>query len=125
MNRFILNAAGACAALFLLTAAASAACPDSPKVTAAQPKDKDRLLKACQDDGAKMHNICDNVPTCTKGEAKAALQTKVTNAQKCIDARRKITADWYAGNADAGHDAAVDGKVNQANNCIVLLSTAK
>jgi hypothetical protein len=55
MNRSILNAACAFAALFLLATAADAACPDSPKVTRAQPKDKERLLKACLDDGAKMH----------------------------------------------------------------------
>ena len=43
-------------------------------------------------------------------------------AQKCIDARRQITAEWYAGAGDAGHDSAIDGKVNQANNCILALS---
>ena len=122
MNRSILNAACAFAALFLLATAAPAACPNSPKVMRAQPKDKDRLLKACQNDGAKMHNICDRVSTCTQADTKATLQKKITGAQKCVDARRKITNDWYAGNADAGHDAAVEGKVNQANNCIVLLS---
>jgi hypothetical protein len=122
MSRSILNAAGAAVALFLLTTAASAACPDSPKVTNAQKKDQDRLLKACLADGAKMHNLCDGVQTCTQNDSKAILQGKVTNAQKCIDVRRQITNNWYAGNADAGHDAAVDGKVNQANNCITLLS---
>jgi hypothetical protein len=122
MNQSILNATCALAALFLLTTAAPAACPDSPKVMGAQPKDKDRLLKACQADGAKMHSICDGVPTCTQADTKETLKQKVTNAQKCIDARRKITRDWYNGNDDAGHDAAVEGKINQANNCIVLLS---
>jgi hypothetical protein len=122
MNRLIPNAVCAFAALLLLATAAPAACPDSPKVKAAQKKDQDRLLKACQDDGAKMHNICDGVPTCTQTDTKEVLQGKITNAQKCIDARRQITKDWYAGNADAGHDSAVDGKVNQANNCIVLWS---
>ena len=122
MNRSILNAACAFATLLLLATAAPAACPDSPRVTGAQKKDQDRLLKACQNDGAKMHNICDGVPTCTQNDAKELLQGKVKIAQKCIDARRQITKDWYAGNADAGHDSAVEGKVNQANNCIVLLS---
>lgn len=122
MNRSILNAVGAVAALFLFTTQAPAACPDSPKVRNAQKKDQDRLLKACQDDGAKMHNICDSVQTCTQADTKAVLQNKVTYAQKCIDMRRQITNNWYAGNVDAGHDAAVDGKINQANNCIVALS---
>ena len=49
--------AAAATALFFCAASASAACPDSPKVTAAQPKDKARLLKACQDDGGKMHGL--------------------------------------------------------------------
>ena len=122
MIRSMRNVAWAFAALFVLTTAAPAACPDSPKVKAAQKRDQDRLLKACQTDGAKMHNICDGVATCTQNDTKEILQGKVTNAQKCIDARRQITKDWYAGDADAGHDAAVDGKVNQANNCILLLS---
>ena len=122
MNRSILGAAGTIAGLFLLTTSALAACPDSPKVRGAQKKDQDRLLQACVDDGAKMHNLCDGVQTCTQNDTKAILQGKVTSAQKCIDIRRQITNNWYAGNADAGHDAAVDGKVNQANNCIVLLS---
>lgn len=122
MNRSLLNSLFAFAALTLVATAAPAACPDSPKVKAAKPADHARLLQACQDDGAKMHHVCDNVPSCKADETKAALQEKVHNAQKCIDARRQITKDWYAGNADAGHDAAVDGKVNQANNCIVLLS---
>ena len=91
-------------------------------MTGAQKKDQARLLNACVTDGAKMHNLCDGVATCTQADTKAILQGKVTQAQKCIDARRQVTRDWYAGNADAGHDAAVDGKVNQANNCITLLS---
>jgi len=122
MNRSILNGACAFVVLLLFATAASAACPDSPKVRGAQQKDQARLLKACLDDGGKMHGICDSVPTCSQADSKDVLQGKISQAQKCIDARRAITKDWYNGNADLGHDAAVEGKVNQANNCIILWS---
>ena len=122
MNRFLLSAAGLFAAFFLFTNPASAACPDSPKVKNAAQKNQAKLLEACKVAGIKMHNICDTVPTCTNAETKSALQAKVKQAQKCIDARRNITREWYEGAGDAGHDGAVDGKVNQANNCILLLS---
>jgi hypothetical protein len=123
MNRYALLAAGAFAALFLAATSASAACPDSPKVTGAKPKDKARLLAACQADGQKMHNLCDNVPKCVAADSKAVVQTKIAANQKCVNARRKISTDWYGG-SDSGHDGAVTGKVNALDNCLVALGKA-
>lgn len=124
MNRSALFAAGAFVALFLASTTASAACPDSPKVKNAQPKDKERLLKACQDDGQKMHNLCDNVPKCTAADTKEQVKEKVSANQKCVDARRKISKDWYDG-SDTGHDDAVTGKVNALENCLTALGKFK
>ena len=122
MRHSILNTACSFAAFFLFTAAASAQCAQSPKVVRAPQAQQAKLIKACTNANGKMHGICDKVPTCTQADAKGVLKGKITKAQKCIDARRAITKDWFNGNADAGHDAAVQGKVNQANNCIVLYS---
>ena len=124
MTRSALLAAGALAALFLSATAASAACPESPKVVAAKPKDKARLLAACQSDGQKMHNLCDNVPKCLAADSKAVVKTKIASNQKCVNARRKISTDWYGG-SDSGHDGAVEGKVNALDNCLLALAKAK
>jgi hypothetical protein len=121
-KKTILNAACSFAALFLLTTTASAQCAQSPKVLRAPQGQRAKLTTACANANGKMHGICDKVPTCTQADTKDVLKRKITNAQKCIDARRAITRDWFDGNSDAGHDAAVEGKVNQANNCIVLYS---
>jgi hypothetical protein len=121
-KKTILNAACSFAVLILLTTAASAQCAQSPKVLRAPQGQRAKLITACTDANGKMHGICDRVPTCTQADTKDVLKGKITKAQKCIDARRAITRDWFAGNSDAGHDAAVQGKVNQANNCIVLYS---
>jgi hypothetical protein len=87
------------------------------------PKDQQaKLTQARTDANGKMHGVCDTVPTCTQAETKDALKGKITKAQQCIDMRRAVTRDWFDGNSDPGHDAAIDGKVNQANNCIVLYS---
>jgi hypothetical protein len=122
VHRSILNTACSFAAFFLLTTAASAQCAQSPKVRRAPPAQQAKLVKACTDANGKMHGVCDKVPTCTQADTKGGLKGKITQAQKCIDARRAITKDWFDGRSDAGHDAAILGKVNQANNCIVLYS---
>ena len=124
MTRSTLLAAGAFFALSLASLTASAACPDSPKVKGAQKKDHARLLEACQTDGHKMHALCDNVPKCVASDSKAEVTTKIAANQKCVDARRKISTDWYDG-SDSGHDGAVTGKVGALENCLTALGKAK
>lgn len=124
MNRSTLFAAGAFAALFLAAASVSAACPESSKVVSAKPANKAKLLAACQADGVKMHNLCDNVPKCVAADSKATVKTKISANQKCVNARRKISTDWYGG-SDSGHDDAVTGKVNALDNCLLALAKAK
>ena len=121
MNRLVF-ATAALSALLLQVAPAQAACKDSPKVTSAKKPNQAKLLEACTTAGVKMHNLCDNVSACTVNDSKEDLKGKVSKAQKCIDARRQITKEWYAGNGDAGHDLAIEGKVNQANKCILQVS---
>ena len=124
MTRSALLAAGAFCALSLASMTASAACPDSPKVKTAQKKDHARLLEACQTDGVKMHGLCDNVPKCVAADTKAEVTIKIAANQKCVDARRKISTDWYDG-SDSGHDSAVVGKVGALENCLTSLAKAK
>ena len=90
----------------------------------AKPANKARLLAACQADGQKMHHLCDNVPKCLAADSKAMVQTKIAANQKCVNARRKISTDWYGG-SDSGHDGAVTGKVGALDNCLLALAKAK
>jgi hypothetical protein len=114
MKRFMVNTACALAALSFLATVASAACQDSPRVKA-QPT----LLKQCKAANVKMHKTCDNIPACGGGGYPAKVKRKfVSKIQICIDSRRSITKTWFAGTSDAGHDTAIDNKINQLNSCL-------
>lgn len=118
----IQNAVCTVAALFLFTTAASAQCAQSPKVMRAAVDQRAKLTQACTDANGKMHGVCDAVLACNQADTKDALKDKVSRAQRCIDARRAITREWFDGNSDAGHDEQVQGRVNQATNCISIMS---
>jgi hypothetical protein len=120
MNRSILNAVCAFAALSLLATAAHATCEDSPRVTgAASDKEKTTMLQQCKTANLNMHKTCDNIPTCNGGAYPQETKAKfVSQIQICINQRRSITSTWFAGTSDEGHDTAVDNKINQLNRCL-------
>jgi hypothetical protein len=120
MKRSIQNAVCAFAAFFLLATQALAACEDSPRVTgAASAAEKDTMLSQCRSANRGMHETCDAIPACGGGGYPKETKTKfVSQIQICIDKRKAITRTWFAGQGDAGHDAAIDGKINQLTNCL-------
>jgi hypothetical protein len=124
MPRFsIQNAVCAFAAFFLLATQALAACEQSPKVLAGvSDKQKEDLLKQCKAAGIGMHDTCDAIPACGNGTQYTDDQKKkfAGQVQICINKRRSITSTWYPGQGDAGHDIAVDNKINQLNKCLGL-----
>lgn len=119
MNRSIVNAACAFAALSLLATTAHAACEDSPKVRGGVSADqKAQLLSQCKSAGTNMHSLCDKVPACSNNFTSDTKAKFVNALQICINARKSITTTWYAGQGDEGHDIAIDNKINQLNKCL-------
>lgn len=113
--RYVICSFAACC---LLSLAARAACDSSPKVTVAVGKAKATLLKQCRDAGVLMHNKCDQVPACAVNMNKDLKKKFTSKLQICIDSRKSITKTWYEGQGDAGHDVAIDNKINQLNGCL-------
>jgi hypothetical protein len=123
MNRSILNAACSSVALLLFATAAIAQCERSPLALSYQPRGQklyDQKVTECKNDNGKMHGVCDNVLACNGNDSQDVLRDKISRAQKCIDMRRDITNTWFDGNFDFGHLQQIQGRINQANNCISM-----
>lgn len=69
----------------------------------------------------RVENACGAAVSCTGGDSPATLGQKLSQASRCIDARRVLNNVCFGG-GDAGHNQAIDERSNQIRNCQRLMA---